>query len=182
MSMESPQTLSINLEIVPEDENDADPAAVNAFASHAISTLQNEQEGLLILPLPTSQRGGLTLLFQIIIQGIQTIDSALLAQKDLIGVYGELLTIFTTVSTPILLLFKIHKKRSPLEQQHTIRVKVKIDDAEIEFTSADAADDKRIMLLAKQFQEQHPQVKPTSQSKITVQARVPKQPPRGKKH
>lgn len=180
--MEAPQTLSINLEIVSEDENNPDPAAVNAFASRAVSTLQNEQEGLLILPLPTSQRGGLTLLFQIIIQGVQTIDSALLAQKDLIDAYGALLTIFTTVSTPILLLFKTHKKQSPPEQQHTIHVKVKIDGAEIELTSADTADDKRIMQIAKRFHEQYPQVKPTSQSKITVQARVPKQPPRRKKH
>jgi hypothetical protein len=82
--METPQTLSINLEIVPEDENDADPAAVNAFASRAISTLQSEQERYLIRSLPTNQRGGLTLLFQVIIQGVQTLDSALLAQKDLI--------------------------------------------------------------------------------------------------
>jgi hypothetical protein len=178
--MEVPQTLSINLEIVPENENDSDPAAVNMFASRVISTLQSEQERYLILPLPTSQRGGLTLLFQVIIQGIQTIDSALLAQKDLIGVYGELLAIFTTVSAPILLLFKTHKKQSPSEQQHTIHVKMKIDDTEIEITSADVADDKRIMQLAEQFHKQHPQIKPTPQSKITVQARVPKQPPRRK--
>lgn len=178
--MEAFQSLSINLEIVPEDENDADPAAVNAFASRAISSLQSEQERYIVQPLPTNQRGALTLLFQIIIQGIQAADAAVLAHKDLIDAYGELLTIFTTMGAPILLLFKAHKKPSPPEAQHTIRVKMRIDDAEIELTSDDVADDKRIAQLAKQFQKQHPHIKPTPQSKITVQARVPKQPPRRK--
>jgi hypothetical protein len=178
--MEMPQTLTIHLEIVPEDEGDSDPAAVNAFASRAISTLQSEQDRYLIQPLPTNQRGGLSLLFQLVIQGVQTIDSALLAQKDLIDVYGELLSIFTTVSAPILLLFQIYKKQSSPEPQHSISVKVKIDDAEIEITSADVADDKRIVQIAEQFHQRHPQVKPTPKSTITVQARVPKRHSRQK--
>jgi hypothetical protein len=178
--MQTSQTLFINLEIVPEDENDGDPAAVHMFASRAISTLHSEQERYLIRPLPTNQRGGLTLLFQIIIHGLEDIESALLAHKDVIDVYGELLTIFTTLAAPILLLFKVHKKQAPPEQQHTLRVKIKIDDAEIEITSADAADDTRLLQLAEQFHKQHPHITQTSQSKITVQARVPKKSPRRK--
>ncbi|HVU68196.1 MAG TPA: hypothetical protein VHD63_13740, partial [Ktedonobacteraceae bacterium] len=57
--------------------------------------------------------------------------------------------------------------------QHTLTVKMTIDDAEIEITSHDVADDKRVMELAERFHEQHPQIKPASKSKITVQAGVP---------
>lgn len=173
--MDMSQTLAINLEILPEDEHDADPAAVNTFASTAINTLQQDRDRYLIKPLSTGQRGGLSLLFQIIIQGIQTIDSALLAQKDSIDVLSGLCTIFTTASASILVLFKANKKQSHQDEKHTITVKMKIDNAEIEVTSADIANDERIVQLAERFHQQHPQIKPTSKSNITIQARVPKQ-------
>jgi hypothetical protein len=179
--MEIDQTLTISLEIVPADENDADPAAVHAFASHALDALQREPGTYLVQPLPTNQRGGLLLLFQLVIQGIQAIDTALLAQKDTIDALVGLCTLFAATRAAILLLFKTHQRQSPPEQQHTLTVKMTIDDAAIEITSHDVADDQRVMELAERFHEQHPHVKPTSKSKITVQAGVPKRRSRARR-
>lgn len=169
-----PQTLMVNLEILPEDERDPDPAAVHAFASSALDTLQHEGNAYLIRPLPTDQRGGLAFLFQLVIQGIQSVDATLLAQKDTIDALNGLCSIFATISAPLLLLFKAHKKHSAQGQEQALTVKVKIDGAEIEITSRDVADDERIVQLAERFHALHPQTKPAPKSSVTAQARVPK--------
>jgi hypothetical protein len=174
MSMQTPHISAITLEILPENEQDPDPAAVHTFATHAIQALH--QHGYQSQPVSTGQRGGGQLVFQIVSQSILAMGPVLLAQKDTIDVISGLCTIFTTVKELLWTLFHVSQKQPP--QAHAITVRIKIDEAEMELTSADIADDERILHLAERFYALHPSVKVTPQSPVTVQARVPKQPPR----
>lgn len=163
------QPITITLEISAEDSNNPDPATLNEVALNTNRTLQ--QDGYTITPLYTGQRGGLDLLFQIIISGVQTASAALWAQKDVVGLIGNLCTIFTSISPIVAHLFHLHGKQT--EQDHDIKVSIKIDDAEIAISSADIANDERIYQLAQRFLAQHPTTQVTPSSKVKVQARVP---------
>ncbi len=172
--MEAPHTFAVTLEILSENEHDPDPVAVNTFATDTIQALR--QQGYQSQPLSTGKRGGPQLLFQMVSQEIQAIGPALLAQKDTLDVLSALCTIVTTMKDLLSTLFHVSRNQPPLG--HAITVRMKIDGAEIEMTSADIADDERIVQLAKRFHALYPQVHPGPQSQVTVQAQVPKQPHR----
>ena len=87
---EKAQSLSIILEIVPADVQDPDPAAVSAAGRSIVSNL--EQEGYTIKPVYTGQRGGIELLFQVVLQTAQTVGADVWAQKDSIDLLSALST------------------------------------------------------------------------------------------
>jgi hypothetical protein len=163
------QPITITLEISAEDSHNPDPAALNEVALNTNRALQ--QDGYTITPLYTHHRGGLDLLFQIITSGTQTASAALWAQRDVVGLIGNLCTIFTSISPIVMHLF--HTRGKQAEQDHDIKVTIKIDDADIAISSADIANDDRIYQLAQRFLVQHPTTKVTPSSKVKVQARVP---------
>jgi hypothetical protein len=169
--------ITITLEISAEDAHNPDPAALNEVALNTSRALQ--QDGYTINPLYTGQRGGLDLLFQVITSSAQTASAALWAQKDVVGLIGNLCTIFTSISPIAAHLFHMHGKQT--EQDHDIKVSIKIDDAEIAISSADIANDERIYQLAQRFLAEHPTTKVTPSSKVKVQARVPQRKARRKR-
>lgn len=168
-STEEAQPFLISLEIVPEDKQDLDPAAISAAGRSIISDL--EQAGYNVEPFYTGQRGGIELLFQVFLQAVQSFDAAMLIQKDNIDVLTNLCTIFATVSPLVLHVFHSHKKQPAVEQP---KVFIHIDEAGIEVTSSDMTDDEHIVRLAQRFLTLYPTAKINSQSRVKVQERVPK--------
>src|SRR5689334_740207 len=104
------QPITITLEISAEDSHNPDPAALNEVALSTNRALQ--QEGYTITPLYTGQRGGLDLFFQIITSGAQMASAALWAQRDVVGLIGNLCTIFTSISPIAAHLFHLHGKQT----------------------------------------------------------------------
>ncbi len=170
MEQESPQSYSMTLAIIPEDERDPDPAAVSAVSREVVEDLRGE--GYIIKPIATGQKGGLELLFQIVTTTLQTVGTEILAQKDVIGILSDLCTIFGAASPLVLHLFRAQKKQPTKEQG--IKVSIRIDETEIEVSSSDVANDERIFNLAERFLAEHPTAKITPRSTVKVQARVSK--------
>ena len=168
-SAEEAQPLLITLEIMLEDEQDSDPATITAMGRSIVSDL--ERDGYVIKPLYTGQRGGVELLFQVILQATQSFGAAIWVQKDSIDLLSALCTIFATVSPLVLHVFYSHNKHSADEQP---KVTIHIDEAGIEVTSSDVADDERIVHLAQRFLTMYPMARVTSHSRVKVQERVPK--------
>jgi hypothetical protein len=166
---EEAQSLSITLEIVPEDVQDPDPAAISAAGRSIVSYL--EREGYPVKPVYTGQRGGIELLFQVILQATQTVGADVWAQKDSIDLLSALCTIFATVSPLVLHVFRSHEKQ-PADRQP--KVTIHIDKTGIDVTSSDVADDERIVQLAQRFLAMYPSSRVTPHSKVKVQERIPK--------
>jgi hypothetical protein len=170
----APHPLSLTLELVPDDEHDPDPAAVHEVGRTVIDELQ--QAGYTIIPLSTGQRGGLELIFQVVMTTAQTIGADIMAQKDAIDVTSALCAIFATISPLLLRLFHIQKKLPAHESE--IKVFIKVNEAEMEVTSSDVADDERIIRLAERFIALHPTTKVAQNSAVKVRGHVPKRKPR----
>lgn len=166
-------SLSLTLEIAPDNDPDPDPVAVYEASNIIVEDLQ--QAGYIVKPLSTGKRGGLELLFQVIITTMQAVSTDVLAQKDAIDVISALCAIFATISPLISHLFHTKKKRSA--QGPDIKVSLKIDEAEIEIMSPDI-DDERIVQLAKRFLDLYPTTKVTQSSAIKVRGCVSKRKPR----
>lgn len=169
-----PQPFSIFLEIVPEDEQDPDPTVINEVSRNVVDDLR--QDGYEVEPLYTGQKGGLELLFQVVTQALQTVGTAIWAQKDTINIISDLCTIFGVASPVVMHLFRVGKRLPTPENK--IQVSITIDGAEIEVTSSDMENDERLVHLAERFLAKHPTAKPTPHSKVKVQGRVPKHQPR----
>lgn len=153
------------LEIFSADDTDPDPAAVHTLGSEIRTALQ--QEGTIVTLLaPEEQRGGASLLFQVVWQGFQTVNTAVMAQQDRLDVLAALCTIFATVAPLVSHLFRSQK------QQGGLKVVIRIDHASVEITSADVADDKHIVQLAQQFLVQHPTAPVSKKSNVKIQAHV----------
>ncbi len=171
MEQEFPQSYSMTLAIIPENERDSDPAAISAVGRIVVEDLLSE--GYTVKPIAAGQKGGLELLFQIVTTTLQTVGTEILAQKDVIGILSDLCTIFGAASPLVLRLFRTQKKQPTKEQE--IKVSIRIDETEIEVSSSDVANDERIFHLAERFLAEHPAANIIPRSTVKVQARVPKQ-------
>jgi hypothetical protein len=164
------QPLPIILAILPEDERDPDPAAINTVGRSIVGDL--ERDGYTVKPISTGQRGGLELLFQVVTNTLQTVGAEVWAQKDVLGILSDLCTIFGFASPLVLHLLRKHEKQPA--QGHEVKVSIRIDEAEIEVTAADVADDEHVLRLSERFLALHPSAKVTPHSKVKVQGRVAK--------
>ncbi len=165
---------SYTLVLAPADEREPDPAELTRVGQQIVGTL--EREGWTVTPLYTGQRGGEVIL-QLVNQGLQIIETDVMAQQAAIGVLANLCTIIATLLPPVQHLFHIHQHPVTKPQaaaEAPLTITLTIDGASLTLTSADVAGDQRAMQLAERFLREHPSVTVTPQSQITLQTRVPK--------
>ena len=178
--MQNEQVSPILLEIVAEDEHDVDPVAIGE-ASRAIMN-EVKQDGHSIEPQYTGQRGGLDLIFEVL-PYMRTLWADVYTQRDTISVIANLSTVFAAISPIAMSIFKAREKQgttapTPLQP---IKLTIMIDGAPITVAAADLKDAESALELAKRFHTAHSTVKPTLQSQVKIQAKVPKKQRRGRR-
>jgi hypothetical protein len=161
------QPFSVTLEIVPEDEQNPDPAVVSAVGRNIISDLQ--RDGYTVERIPTGQKGGIEILLQVMMQAGETAWTDIMAQKDTIDVLAGLSTIFITISPLLRRLFHAQEKQ-PAEEYS--QLSIHIDESGIDIQSLDVVNDERIAQLAKRFLQLYPQTHVTPHTQLRVRQRV----------
>ncbi len=165
----------IILEIVAEDERAADPVAIGEVGRGILDEVK--QNGFRVEPVYTGQRGGVELLFEIfnyVQTTAQMVGTDIYAQRDVIGVVANLVTVFVGVSPLAMKIFKVQEK-------HPVKISVVIDGAPITVEAANFKDVETMLELAKEFYAKHPNVNATPQSQVKIQASVPKKVRRGRR-
>jgi hypothetical protein len=170
----TPEEVVITFELVA-DEQDLDPAFVNAVGLDTIDALQ--QEGYTVHPVYTGQKGGI--LVEIV---TTTVQLATMAWQNRAGA-GEaiadisgLATIFTAVVPTLQKLFYAHEQHASKEESasNPLKITLEIDGASLKVEATDAAQAEAVLKLAQQFRIAHPTVasQVTTKSKVKVQGQV----------
>lgn len=158
-----PQPLSVELEFVPEDERDADPAAVGDVGRRVVAALQ--KDGYNVQPVYTGKRFDLLFTLPLLMWAGQAVAE----NKDL------LVELLKSVQPVIEYLFKAHEKKvPPSNTQGQVKVAVEIDGAAVSVEAPDVASAERLIHLANTFRTAHPAVAAniTPYSKVKVRGRV----------
>ena len=175
MDIENPQQMTLSLEVVPEDPQDADVALVSAVGLDTTEALSNN--GYAVEPTYTGQRGGF--LVDVVIPFLTTVW----AQKEIIlADISALAGIFSAAVAVVQHLRKAYEKYvgKDTAQQAPIKITLEIDNASISVEAPDLQRAEAALTLAQHFQNLHPRVaaKVTHQSHIKVKGSVPKRPQR----
>ncbi len=175
MDIENPQQITLSLEVVPEDPQDADAALVSAVGLDTTEALRNE--GYAVEPSYTGQRGGF--LVDVVIPFL----TAVWAQKEVIlADLSALISIFSAAIPVVQRLRKAYEQHigKDTAQQAPIKITLEIDNASISVEAPDLQRAESALALAQQFQNQYPRVaaKVSNRSHITVKGSVPKRPQR----
>ena len=176
MENEQQQISPILLEVVMEDEDDVDLFEISA-ASRAIVN-EVKHDGYSIEPQYTGQRGGLDLIFEVL-PYLQTMWTDIYAQRETISIIADLSAVFAAVSPIAMSVFKAREKQAAVSPVQPVKLTIMIDGAPITVEVANLQDAESALELAKRFHSVHPTVKPTAQSSVKIQAKVPKKPKRG---
>lgn len=186
IGLEPGQQLPILLEIVQEPTGASDPVALGKLGGNLIQNLR--QDGYVVAPGKTGQRGVVELLFQVmtqIPQVVQAVGSDIYAERDVINLITDLCTIFVSVSPLAAHLFKAHEQQASSQnvqasaQQPPIKITVMIDGAPLTVEAIDLKEVEGALKLAQRFHAAHPSVQVTPQSQVKIRAAVPK---KGRKH
>ena len=177
----------IILEIIAEDAHDADPVAIGEVGRGILDEVK--QDGSTVEPIYTGQRGGLELLFEVfnyVQTTAQMVGTDIYAQRDMIGVVANLVTVFVGVSPLAMKIFKAREKHEAkqaivAQEQHPVKISIVIDGEPITVEAANFQDAEALLELAKRFHSAHPNVNTTPQSQVKIQASVPKKARRGRR-
>ncbi len=177
----------IILEIIAEDNHDADPVAIGEVGRSILDEMK--QDGFTVEPVYTGQRGGLELLFEIfnyVQTTAHTVGADIYAQRDVIGEIAGLLTILDIARPLAMRLFKAREKHEAkqaaiTQEQHPVKISLVIDGTPITIEAANFKDAEAMLELAKKFHSAHPDVNVTPQSRVKIQASVPKKVRHGRR-
>ncbi len=161
----------IILEIVAEDERDSDPVAIGEVGREILDAVK--RDGVTAKPVYTGQRGGLELLFELFNYAqstAQMVGADVYAQRDAIGVVGNICTILGFVSPIAFSIFKT--------QKHPVKLSIVIDGIPITVEAANLKDAEAMLERARQVAAAHPNIQVTPQSQVKVRVAVPKKPQR----
>jgi hypothetical protein len=165
----NPHLLMLELEFVPEDAHDADPATVGEVSRDVVTALQNN--GHTVQPVYTGKRGdflfAIPLVFHLVGQAIAT-------NKDL------LIELLKTIEPMIESIFKERDKKAPADKtQSQVKVAIEINGASISIEAPDVESAERLARLADKFRSDHPTAaeKITPHSAVKITGRVPKSQP-----
>jgi hypothetical protein len=172
------QSITLTLEVVPENPLDSDPALVDAVGYDTTNALRNE--GYTVKPVYTGRRG--SPLVEIITFLSQTLATAWANKEILIADVSGLVTILTAAAAIVSKARQAYEKRvgKDTAQQYPISFTLDINGMLVPFAVSDAASAEEILQMAQRLQASHPALKGTdpSRDKVGVKASVPKQPPR----
>ncbi len=161
MSAAHTSGFSILLEVVPEDEQESNPVVTGEVGRSIVNGLR--QEGFVVEPVYTGQRGALALLFTV----VTVLQSGALEAWTHIDAIAALCTVFETTKPLLARVFKAQEK-------HPVKISVEIDGAPVSVEAADLQDAEAALILAKRFHTAHPAVKVTPQSQVKAKVRVSK--------
>ena len=172
------QSITLTLEVVPENPLDSDPALVDAVGYDTTNALRNE--GYTVQPVYTGRCG--SPLVEIIAFLSQTLATAWANKEILIADVSGLVAILTAATAVVSKVRQAYEKRvgKDTSQQYPISFTLEIKGMSVPFSVADAASAEEILQMAQRLQVSHPALKGTdpSRDKAGVKASVPKQPPR----
>ena len=171
MDIGNPQQITLTLEVVPEDSQDADTALVDAVGRDTAEVLRNT--GYTVKPIYTGQRGGF------LVDVVIPLLTAVWAQKEVIlADMSALVGILSAAVSVVQHLRKAYEKRvgKSMLQQAPIKITAEVDGASITIEVLDLESAESTLNLVRRFQIQHPAVaaKVTRQSTIKIKGRVPK--------
>ena len=177
----------IILEIIAEDPHDADPIAIGEVGREIIDEMK--QDGFNVKPKYTGQRGGLEMLFEILLHvqnTAQAIGVDIYNDRDVIA---NLTKILGYVSPVVMFALNARKKKMEKQatttqtsaQEQSIKVNIVIDGASVPVEVSNLKDAEAVLELAKKLHSAHPKVNATPQSEVKVQAVVPKKERRGRR-
>ncbi len=162
----NPQSITIQLEIVSESEQDADPATVREVGRSIVDALR--REGYTVQPAYTGERGDF--LFDIT-SFLQATVQIVLAHKDLLI---ELFKAASPIAKCVVEEGEKHlvKKVTPGH----LKVEIGIEGDYIQAEATDLAGNEQILQLANTFLARYPRTiaEVTPQSVVKVKGRVPK--------
>lgn len=173
------QQRPILLEIVAEDERDADPAAIGEVGRLILDEVR--QNGFAIESMYKGQRGGLALLFEILLHvqnTAQAIGVDIYNDRDVIANLAKIVGYISPIA-----MFALNVRKKQMEKQATtkspveepsIKIHLVIDSKSILVEATDLKDAESMLELAKKFHLAHPDVNTTPQSQVKIQASVPK--------
>jgi hypothetical protein len=175
MDIGIPQQITLSLEVVPEDPQDADMALVSAVGLDMTEALRND--GYTVEPSYTGQRGGF--LVDVVIPFL----TAVWTQKEVIlADVSALVGILSSAIPVVQRLRKAYEKRigKGTAQQASIKITLEIDNASISVEAPDLQSAQAALNLAQHFKSRYPLVatKVTHQSHVKVKGSVPKRPQR----
>ncbi len=176
MQNEQQQVSSILLEIVAEDEENADIFEMSAATRAIVNEVK--QDGYSIEPQYTGQRGGLDLIFEVL-PYLQSVWEGIYAQRETISIIADLSAVFAAISPLVVSVFKAREKQAATSPVPPVKLTIMIDGAPISVEVANLQDAESALELAKRFHSVHPTVKPTPKSQVKIQAKVPKKQKRG---
>ena len=158
---ENSQPIMIALEIVPEDEQYANPAMIGEIGRSVINALKKDGYG--VEPVYTGQRGGVLFIIPMF---VELAVQAIAVNKDL------LIELFKVAEPVLGFLFRERDKQASNGQN--MKVTVEIDGESISVEAPDVGSVERLMKLANRFWVEHPKVAAnvTPQSKVRVKGSV----------
>jgi hypothetical protein len=166
---ENPQPLSIILEVIPDDPNEAATAETYAIGRDTADALRNE--GYIVQPVYTGRRGGF------LVDVVFPLLTMMWAQKEVIlADLSELIAILTPAVVVVRHLRAAHEQRvgKDAARQHPLKITVEIGGATVSLESFNQEDDVRAEQLARQLLTAHPHLQLTPQTRPKVTSRVPK--------
>lgn len=174
----SPLQLLIQLEILPEQADEADLAMVSAVGRDTIDELQNA--GYSVQSVPTGQRGAEVLVD--VVTTLTNIATNVWSNKEtierVITDIGSLVTVCGGIVPLMETLQRVFKKRTAntSNAQESLKITVEIDGAPITVEAADLEQAEAALTLAQRFHASHPTIAAnvTTNSKVKLQASVPK--------
>lgn len=174
----TPQSITLTLEVVPEDPLDSDPALVDAVGRDTADALRSE--GYIVQPVYTGTRGGP--LVEIIAFLSQTLAAAWANKEALIADVSGLVTVLTATTAAVKKARQAYEKRvgKDAAQQYPISFTLDINSKSIPFAVSNVESAEDILRMAQRLQASHPSLTGTdpSRSKAGVKVSVPKQPQR----
>ena len=172
------QSITLTLEVVPEDPLNSDPALVDAVERDTASALRSE--GYTVQPVYTGTRG--SPLVEIITFLSQILTTAWANKEAIIADVSGLVAILTAAAAVVGKARQAYENRvgKGTAQQYPISFTLDINGKSVPFAISDAAQAEEIFQMAQRLQASHPGLKNVdpSRSKTGVKASIPKQPPR----
>lgn len=153
------QGLKVLLEIVPEDQGNADPVAVGEMGRAVVEELRHGS--YTVDPVYTGQRGGIELVFQTVVDFLNT-------QGGTIDVVASLTTIVTSLFPVLEKVFRANE-----EQGQPIKISLFIDGSPVSIEAANLKEAEAALKIAERYHAIHPTIAPnpaTSQVKVQIPA------------
>ena len=173
----SGQHITITLEIISEDEQDAGPVTAAEVGQETVDALR--KNGYTVQPIYTGQRGGFLVE---VITLLENLPGDIWSHKDILDVLSALCTIFGTIIPIAKHVLKREQKRAANDQTQKLPIKiaVEIDGAPISIEAPDLEAAEGAMKLAKRFQVSHPTIaeRVTPHSNVKIKGSIPKSQPR----